>query len=125
MGQGYHFSGNIYLLLLSYSCLQVFVNFAKQQTEIHDLPLHPRAAGASRQAKVLLLLFHSPLSEADPQLRDWYAGSEGPQGPDMPPTESSPPYHIPTTVLLLPTTSVLRDCSVSGCGGSCYNQEAV
>ncbi|XP_019523093.1 PREDICTED: retinal-specific ATP-binding cassette transporter [Hipposideros armiger] len=30
---------------------QVFVNFAKQQTEIHDLPLHPRAAGASRQAK--------------------------------------------------------------------------
>ncbi|VCX04267.1 unnamed protein product [Gulo gulo] len=31
---------------------QVFVNFAKQQTEIHDLPLHPRAAGASRQAKV-------------------------------------------------------------------------
>ncbi|XP_023383901.1 retinal-specific ATP-binding cassette transporter [Pteropus vampyrus] len=31
---------------------QVFVNFAKQQTEIHDLPLHPRAAGASRQAKI-------------------------------------------------------------------------
>uniref|UniRef100_A0A8C0N4C3 P-type phospholipid transporter n=1 Tax=Canis lupus familiaris TaxID=9615 RepID=A0A8C0N4C3_CANLF len=31
---------------------QVFVNFAKQQTETHDLPLHPRAAGASRQAKV-------------------------------------------------------------------------
>ncbi|XP_043431546.1 retinal-specific phospholipid-transporting ATPase ABCA4 isoform X3 [Prionailurus bengalensis] len=31
---------------------QVFVNFAKQHTEIHDLPLHPRAAGASRQAKV-------------------------------------------------------------------------
>ncbi|XP_064444861.1 retinal-specific phospholipid-transporting ATPase ABCA4 [Mirounga angustirostris] len=31
---------------------QVFVNFAKQQTEIHDLPLHPRAAGASQQAKV-------------------------------------------------------------------------
>uniref|UniRef100_A0A2I3H6H5 ATP binding cassette subfamily A member 4 n=1 Tax=Nomascus leucogenys TaxID=61853 RepID=A0A2I3H6H5_NOMLE len=30
---------------------QVFVNFAKQQTEIHDLPLHPRAAGASRQAQ--------------------------------------------------------------------------
>ncbi|XP_068396450.1 retinal-specific phospholipid-transporting ATPase ABCA4 isoform X1 [Eschrichtius robustus] len=30
---------------------QVFVNFAKQQTETHDLPLHPRAAGASRQAK--------------------------------------------------------------------------
>ncbi|XP_057573896.1 retinal-specific phospholipid-transporting ATPase ABCA4 [Hippopotamus amphibius kiboko] len=30
---------------------QVFVNFAKQQTEIYDLPLHPRAAGASRQAK--------------------------------------------------------------------------
>ncbi|KAJ8793555.1 hypothetical protein J1605_019389 [Eschrichtius robustus] len=29
----------------------VFVNFAKQQTETHDLPLHPRAAGASRQAK--------------------------------------------------------------------------
>uniref|UniRef100_G3UHV9 P-type phospholipid transporter n=1 Tax=Loxodonta africana TaxID=9785 RepID=G3UHV9_LOXAF len=26
---------------------QVFVNFAKQQTEAHDLPLHPRAAGAS------------------------------------------------------------------------------
>ncbi|XP_036686081.1 retinal-specific phospholipid-transporting ATPase ABCA4 isoform X1 [Balaenoptera musculus] len=31
---------------------QVFVNFAKQQTETHDLPLHPRAAGASRQAKL-------------------------------------------------------------------------
>ncbi|XP_066232841.1 retinal-specific phospholipid-transporting ATPase ABCA4 isoform X3 [Saccopteryx leptura] len=31
---------------------QVFVNFAKQQTETHDLPLHPRAAGASGQAKV-------------------------------------------------------------------------
>ncbi|XP_059941358.1 retinal-specific phospholipid-transporting ATPase ABCA4 [Mesoplodon densirostris] len=30
---------------------QVFVNFAKQQTETHDLPLHPRAAGARRQAK--------------------------------------------------------------------------
>ncbi|XP_037682529.1 retinal-specific phospholipid-transporting ATPase ABCA4 isoform X2 [Choloepus didactylus] len=30
---------------------QVFVNFAKQQTETHDLPLHPRAAGASRQTK--------------------------------------------------------------------------
>ncbi|XP_035882337.1 retinal-specific phospholipid-transporting ATPase ABCA4 isoform X4 [Phyllostomus discolor] len=30
---------------------QVFVNFAKQQTETHDIPLHPRAAGASRQAK--------------------------------------------------------------------------
>ncbi|KAB1273294.1 Retinal-specific ATP-binding cassette transporter [Camelus dromedarius] len=29
----------------------VFVNFAKQQTEIHDLPLHPRAAGARRQSK--------------------------------------------------------------------------
>uniref|UniRef100_I3LWC8 ATP binding cassette subfamily A member 4 n=1 Tax=Ictidomys tridecemlineatus TaxID=43179 RepID=I3LWC8_ICTTR len=35
---------------------QVFVNFAnKQQTEPHDLPLHPRAAGASQKAKVLLL----------------------------------------------------------------------
>ncbi|XP_005385060.1 PREDICTED: retinal-specific ATP-binding cassette transporter [Chinchilla lanigera] len=31
---------------------QVFVNFAKQQTEIHDLPLHPRAAGARQQSKV-------------------------------------------------------------------------
>ncbi|XP_012926503.1 retinal-specific ATP-binding cassette transporter [Heterocephalus glaber] len=31
---------------------QVFVNFAKQQTETHDLPLHPRAAGARQQAKV-------------------------------------------------------------------------
>ncbi|XP_042539897.1 retinal-specific phospholipid-transporting ATPase ABCA4 [Dipodomys spectabilis] len=31
---------------------QVFVNFAKQQTETYDLPLHPRAAGASQQAKV-------------------------------------------------------------------------
>uniref|UniRef100_UPI001A9D739E retinal-specific phospholipid-transporting ATPase ABCA4 n=1 Tax=Ictidomys tridecemlineatus TaxID=43179 RepID=UPI001A9D739E len=31
---------------------QVFVNFAnKQQTEPHDLPLHPRAAGASQKAK--------------------------------------------------------------------------
>ncbi|XP_014438530.1 retinal-specific ATP-binding cassette transporter isoform X3 [Tupaia chinensis] len=27
---------------------QVFVNFAKQQTESHDIPLHPRAAGANR-----------------------------------------------------------------------------
>lgn len=35
----------------------MFVNFAKQQTEMtHDFPLHPRAAGASRQAKVPLLL---------------------------------------------------------------------
>nr|XP_034492803.1 retinal-specific phospholipid-transporting ATPase ABCA4 [Marmota flaviventris] len=33
---------------------QVFVNFAnKQQTEPHDLPLHPRAAGARQKAKVL------------------------------------------------------------------------
>ncbi|XP_048208118.1 retinal-specific phospholipid-transporting ATPase ABCA4 [Perognathus longimembris pacificus] len=31
---------------------QVFVNFAKQQTETYDLRLHPRAAGASQQAKV-------------------------------------------------------------------------
>ncbi|XP_051713429.2 retinal-specific phospholipid-transporting ATPase ABCA4 isoform X1 [Oryctolagus cuniculus] len=31
---------------------QVFVNFAKQQTETHDLPLHPRAAGANQQVKV-------------------------------------------------------------------------
>ncbi|XP_023576085.1 retinal-specific ATP-binding cassette transporter [Octodon degus] len=31
---------------------QVFVNFAKQQTETHDLPLHPRAAGARQQGKV-------------------------------------------------------------------------
>ncbi|XP_074118834.1 retinal-specific phospholipid-transporting ATPase ABCA4 isoform X3 [Sminthopsis crassicaudata] len=31
---------------------QVFVNFAKQQTEEDDLPLHPRAAGAAPDAKV-------------------------------------------------------------------------
>ncbi|XP_036624096.1 retinal-specific phospholipid-transporting ATPase ABCA4 [Trichosurus vulpecula] len=31
---------------------QVFVNFAKQQTEEDDLPLHPRAAGAIPDAKV-------------------------------------------------------------------------
>ncbi|KAJ7410443.1 retinal-specific atp-binding cassette transporter isoform x1 [Willisornis vidua] len=31
---------------------QVFVNFAKQQTEDEEIPLHPRAAGASREAKV-------------------------------------------------------------------------
>ncbi|KAL8178295.1 UNVERIFIED_CONTAM: Retinal-specific ATP-binding cassette transporter [Gekko kuhli] len=31
---------------------QVFVNFAKQQTEDEEIPLHPRAAGANRQAKV-------------------------------------------------------------------------
>ncbi|XP_016065318.1 PREDICTED: retinal-specific ATP-binding cassette transporter [Miniopterus natalensis] len=31
---------------------QVFVNFAKHHTETYDLPFHPRAAGASRQAKV-------------------------------------------------------------------------
>ncbi|XP_073907052.1 retinal-specific phospholipid-transporting ATPase ABCA4 isoform X1 [Castor canadensis] len=30
---------------------QVFVNFAKQQTETFDLPLHPRAAGTNQQAK--------------------------------------------------------------------------
>uniref|UniRef100_A0A8C9PR90 P-type phospholipid transporter n=1 Tax=Spermophilus dauricus TaxID=99837 RepID=A0A8C9PR90_SPEDA len=54
---------------------QVFVNFAnKQQTEPHDLPLHPRAAGASQKAKVLLLPFLSPLLEADP-------GLPGPVGP--------------------------------------------
>uniref|UniRef100_A0A8C5L437 P-type phospholipid transporter n=2 Tax=Jaculus jaculus TaxID=51337 RepID=A0A8C5L437_JACJA len=34
---------------------QVFVNFAKQQTETYDLPLHPRAAGANQQAKVVLV----------------------------------------------------------------------
>uniref|UniRef100_A0A8C0RI66 P-type phospholipid transporter n=1 Tax=Canis lupus familiaris TaxID=9615 RepID=A0A8C0RI66_CANLF len=84
---------------------QVFVNFAKQQTETHDLPLHPRAAGASRQAKVFLPLFHSLLFEADPQLRDWSVGPEGPQGPDIPPTESpthtrSPPHlcHSPAVL---------------------------
>lgn len=44
-----HLSGNIHVL---FSCPQVFVNFAKQQTETYDLPLHPRAAGASWQAKV-------------------------------------------------------------------------
>ncbi|MXQ79691.1 hypothetical protein E5288_WYG007099 [Bos mutus] len=37
------------LLIEEYS---VFVNFAKQQNETYDLPLHPRAAGASRQAKL-------------------------------------------------------------------------
>ncbi|XP_075038451.1 retinal-specific phospholipid-transporting ATPase ABCA4 isoform X2 [Mixophyes fleayi] len=31
---------------------QVFVNFAKQQTEDEDLRLHPRAAGATRDVKV-------------------------------------------------------------------------
>ncbi|XP_069718217.1 retinal-specific phospholipid-transporting ATPase ABCA4 isoform X1 [Phaenicophaeus curvirostris] len=31
---------------------QVFVNFAKQQMEDEEIPLHPRAAGASREAKV-------------------------------------------------------------------------
>lgn len=32
--------------------VQVFVNFAKQQMEDEEIPLHPRAAGASREAKV-------------------------------------------------------------------------
>ncbi|EGW15296.1 Retinal-specific ATP-binding cassette transporter [Cricetulus griseus] len=36
---------------------RVFVNFAKQQMETYDLPLHPRAAGASWQGKVLPLPF--------------------------------------------------------------------
>ncbi|XP_053928617.1 retinal-specific phospholipid-transporting ATPase ABCA4 isoform X4 [Cuculus canorus] len=31
---------------------QVFVNFAKQQMEDEEIPLHPRAAGANREAKV-------------------------------------------------------------------------
>ncbi|NXK47809.1 ABCA4 protein, partial [Chauna torquata] len=31
---------------------QVFVNFAKQQMEDEEIPLHPRAAGASRETKV-------------------------------------------------------------------------
>ncbi|XP_068095875.1 retinal-specific phospholipid-transporting ATPase ABCA4 isoform X2 [Hyperolius riggenbachi] len=31
---------------------QVFVNFAKQQTEDEDIHLHPRAAGATREVKV-------------------------------------------------------------------------
>uniref|UniRef100_A0A663MIU3 P-type phospholipid transporter n=1 Tax=Athene cunicularia TaxID=194338 RepID=A0A663MIU3_ATHCN len=31
---------------------QVFVNFAKQQMEDEEIPLHPRAAGARREAKV-------------------------------------------------------------------------
>uniref|UniRef100_A0A8B9MMD2 P-type phospholipid transporter n=1 Tax=Accipiter nisus TaxID=211598 RepID=A0A8B9MMD2_9AVES len=31
---------------------QVFVNFAKQQMEDEEIPLHPRAAGASQEAKV-------------------------------------------------------------------------
>ncbi|KAK2540324.1 Abca4 [Columba guinea] len=31
---------------------QVFVNFAKQQMEDEEIPLHPRAAGASREGKV-------------------------------------------------------------------------
>ncbi|XP_060088217.1 retinal-specific phospholipid-transporting ATPase ABCA4 [Heteronotia binoei] len=31
---------------------QVFVNFAKQQTEDEEIPLHPRAAGANRAVKV-------------------------------------------------------------------------
>uniref|UniRef100_A0A8C8BMC0 P-type phospholipid transporter n=1 Tax=Otus sunia TaxID=257818 RepID=A0A8C8BMC0_9STRI len=31
---------------------QVFVNFAKQQMEDDEIPLHPRAAGARREAKV-------------------------------------------------------------------------
>lgn len=32
--------------------LQVFVNFAKQQTEDEDIRLHPRVAGATRDVKV-------------------------------------------------------------------------
>uniref|UniRef100_A0A8C3D3U1 P-type phospholipid transporter n=1 Tax=Cairina moschata TaxID=8855 RepID=A0A8C3D3U1_CAIMO len=36
---------------------QVFVNFAKQQMEDEEIPLHPRAAGASREAKVSPALY--------------------------------------------------------------------
>uniref|UniRef100_A0A663MGZ5 P-type phospholipid transporter n=1 Tax=Athene cunicularia TaxID=194338 RepID=A0A663MGZ5_ATHCN len=38
---------------------QVFVNFAKQQMEDEEIPLHPRAAGARREAKVFPALHQS------------------------------------------------------------------
>lgn len=40
------------MVTLSAFLTQVFVNFAKQQMEDEEIPLHPRAAGASREAKV-------------------------------------------------------------------------
>lgn len=85
---GCHSSGSIHLFLL-FSCLQVFVNFAKQHTETHDLPLHPRAAGASGQAKV-------PATPSQPTA--WSTGPEGLQGSDMPPTQPHT-LHVPPTSL--------------------------
>ncbi|TKC43221.1 hypothetical protein EI555_011902 [Monodon monoceros] len=81
------------LLIEEYS---VFVNFAKQQTETHDLPLHPRAAGASRQAKVPLLPLPHPLLEADSWLRD-PAGPLGLRGlkAQICPLQRAPPIPDP------------------------------
>ncbi|KAM9689298.1 retinal-specific phospholipid-transporting ATPase ABCA4 isoform 2-T2 [Trichechus inunguis] len=91
---------------------QVFVNFAKQQMETHDIPLHPRAAGATLQAKVPLLLFHSLLLGADPWRPTWSTGYEGSKtqilllqrAPHKPrpchilSTSPSHSYHIPATL---------------------------
>uniref|UniRef100_A0A8B9MER2 P-type phospholipid transporter n=1 Tax=Accipiter nisus TaxID=211598 RepID=A0A8B9MER2_9AVES len=41
---------------------QVFVNFAKQQMEDEEIPLHPRAAGASQEAKVSPALHQQAVS---------------------------------------------------------------
>ncbi|KAG8511044.1 Retinal-specific phospholipid-transporting ATPase ABCA4, partial [Galemys pyrenaicus] len=70
----------------------VFVNFAKQQNDTHDLPLHPRAAGASQQAKVPLLFLHSPPPEADPA-----------QGPPLGLKAHPPPPHTHTPHASLPS----------------------
>lgn len=69
---GSHLSGNIYILFF---CLQVFVNFAKQQTDTYDLPLHPRAAGASWQTKVFLLSFpNCSFKSSGASLTHWACG---------------------------------------------------
>ncbi|XP_076975466.1 retinal-specific phospholipid-transporting ATPase ABCA4 [Tamandua tetradactyla] len=116
---------------------QVFVNFAKQQTETHDISLHPRAAGASRQTKVLFSSFtvrslRQMLSSGDP------AGLLHPRGPRAqicilqraPITTISPPhhditmslpYHIPPGL----TGCVLKDFSIGSCVGSFCNQETI
>lgn len=119
------FSGNIYLLLL-FPCLQVFVNFAKQQTETHDLPLHPRAAGASRQAKVPLLPLPHPLLclrqilGSGTQLVHWACRASRPRYASC---REPRPYQTPTAALPFLTCPVLQDFSIGSCVGSFYNQE--
>ncbi|KAK1339765.1 hypothetical protein QTO34_018321 [Cnephaeus nilssonii] len=93
------------LLIEEYS---VFVNFAKQHTETYDLPLHPRAAGASGQAKV-------PATLSQPTA--WSTGPEGLQGSDVPPAESPAQPHT----LRLCAKGLAIDSDV----GSFYSQETL